>query len=78
MEEVVPKFLLYSERTITEYALQFDFKASNNQAEYEALLASLKIAKELGIDILKVFTSSQLIMGQIKGEFEDRDLTMMK
>ena len=31
-----------------EQYLQFMFKTSNNQAKYEALLASLKLAKELG------------------------------
>ena len=28
-------------------ALRFTFKASNNEAEYEALLAGLRLAKEL-------------------------------
>ena len=46
------------EKVITEYALRFNFKASNNQVEYEALLAGLKIIKELDIDSLKVFTDS--------------------
>nr|XP_010923030.1 uncharacterized protein LOC105046215 [Elaeis guineensis] len=55
---------------VNEYVLQFNFKASNNQAEYEGLLAGLKIAKELDINSLKVFTDSQLIAGQIKDEFE--------
>ena len=43
---------------ITEYVLRFNFKASNNQAEYEMLLAGLKITKELDIDNLKIFTDS--------------------
>ena len=47
----------------TEYALRFNFKASNNQAEYEALLVSLKITKELNINSLKVFSDLQLIVG---------------
>ncbi|XP_073112382.1 uncharacterized protein [Elaeis guineensis] len=68
--------LTNSKGVITEYALRFDFKASNNQAEYEALLAGLKITKELEIDSLKVFTDSQLIVGQVKGEFKARDPIM--
>ena len=32
-----------------EYALQIHFKASNNVAEYEALVHGLRLAKELGI-----------------------------
>ena len=38
---------------VIEYVLRFNFKASNNQAEYEALLTDLKIVKELEIDSLK-------------------------
>ena len=33
--------LTYFEGVIIEYALRFNFQASNNQAEYEALLAGL-------------------------------------
>ena len=32
-----------------EYALQIHFKASNNVAEYEALVHGLKLAKQMGI-----------------------------
>ncbi|XP_073118051.1 uncharacterized protein [Elaeis guineensis] len=70
--------LTSSEGVVTEHALRFDFKASNNQAEYEALVAGLKLALELGIDRLQVFSDSQLIVGQTKGEFETRDPTMAK
>ncbi|XP_073112259.1 uncharacterized protein [Elaeis guineensis] len=68
--------LTNSEGVVTKYALRFDFKVSNNQAEYETLLVSLKMAKELEIDSLKVFTDSQLIVGQVKGQFEARDPIM--
>ena len=46
------------EGVVIEYVLRFNFKASNNQTKYEALLTGLKIAKELEIDSLKVFTDS--------------------
>ena len=67
-----------SEEIVTEYAIRFNFKVSNNQAEYEALLAGLKIIKELDIDNLNIFTDSQLITRQVKDEFEIRDPVMMK
>ncbi|XP_073112333.1 uncharacterized protein [Elaeis guineensis] len=70
--------LTSSEGVVTEHALRFDFKASNNQAEYEALVAGLKLALELEIDRLQVFSDSQLIVGQTKGEFETQDPTMAK
>ncbi|KAM1251479.1 hypothetical protein ACFX2J_039601 [Malus domestica] len=37
------------EKVAMEYALRFKFKASNNEAEYEALLAGLRLAKHLGV-----------------------------
>lgn len=49
-----------------EYALQFNFKVSNNEAEYEALIIGLHLAKELGVQDIKVFTDSQLIIGQLR------------
>ena len=70
--------LTNSDGVVTEYTLRVDFKASNNQAEYEALLAGLRMVKELGINSLRVFSDSQLIVGQVKGEFEVRDPTMVK
>ena len=50
--------LINFEGVVTEYALRFNFKILNNQAEYEAFVAGLKIAKELDIDSLKVFIDS--------------------
>ena len=41
-----------------EYALQFSFLTTNNEAEYEALIIGLKLAKELGISALQVFSDS--------------------
>ena len=54
--------LINFKEIVIEHTLRFNFKASNNQTEYEALLVGIKIAKELDIDNLKVFTDSQLII----------------
>ena len=48
--------LTNSKGVINEYTLWFTFKASNNQAKCEALIANLKTAKELKVKRLKVFT----------------------
>ncbi|KAM1569447.1 hypothetical protein ACFX10_034568 [Malus domestica] len=37
------------DKVAIEYALHFKFKASNNEAEYEALLAGLRLAKHFGV-----------------------------
>ncbi|XP_022883807.1 uncharacterized protein LOC111400642 [Olea europaea var. sylvestris] len=56
-------------------ALPFDFKASNNEAEYEALIAGVRMASRLGISDLILHSDSQLVMNQINGVYmakEDR------
>ncbi|KAM0965411.1 hypothetical protein ACFX2C_021323 [Malus domestica] len=37
------------DKVAMEYAIHFKFKASNNEAEYETLLAGLCLAKHLGV-----------------------------
>lgn len=46
------------DRVIVKYALMYDFNTSNNAAEYEALVADLKIAKVLQVQKLTVFLNS--------------------
>jgi len=48
---------------LIEQALGFAFKASNNQAEYEALIAGMLLAKEMGAQSLVVKSDSQFITG---------------
>jgi ribonuclease HI len=47
------------------YVIQLHFAASNNVAEYEALIAGLRIAVELGVRHLDVRGDSQLIIDQV-------------
>ncbi|XP_071712643.1 uncharacterized protein [Rutidosis leptorrhynchoides] len=58
------------------YALRFEFFASNNEAEYEALLSGLRMAEKMGIKYLKVSVDSQLVANQMNGMFEARDPAM--
>lgn len=59
-----------------EYALHFNFKASNNEAEYEALIAGLRIARELGAKQIRVYSDSQLVVNQIMDDYQAKDPTM--
>lgn len=52
------------------YALNFKFPTTNNEAEYEALLAGLRIARKIGVQNIKVFVDSLLVANQVKGIFE--------
>jgi len=55
---------------LVEQALKFEFKASNNQAEYEAIIAGLNLTINLDIKQLLCKSDSQLVARQLKDEFE--------
>ena len=57
-------------------ALRFGFKASNNEAEYEALIAGLELAKEMKVESLDIFSDSQLVVCQIN-EYQAREEKMV-
>ena len=48
-------------------------RATNNQAEYEALLTALSVASEYGFDEIHVRGDSELIVKQIRGEWDTND-----
>nr|GEW10350.1 reverse transcriptase domain-containing protein [Tanacetum cinerariifolium] len=54
------------------YALRFEFEITNNEAKYEALLAGLRIAKEMRIQELIIIVDSQLVANQVNGLFKAR------
>ncbi|XP_068497679.1 uncharacterized protein [Phaseolus vulgaris] len=58
---------------LVEQALQFAFKATKNQAEYEAILVGLNLAHDLRAREVICKRDSQLIVSQIKGKFEVKE-----
>jgi ribonuclease HI len=50
--------------------------ATNNVAEYRALLAGLEKALELGVDELEVVSDSELLVKQMRGEYKVRKPTL--
>ncbi|XP_075646115.1 uncharacterized protein LOC142617200 [Castanea sativa] len=56
-----------------EYPFRLDFRASNNEAEYEALLARLKAALGLGARDVEACSDSWLVVNQVQGSFEAKD-----
>ncbi|KAM1262100.1 hypothetical protein ACFX2G_027878 [Malus domestica] len=64
------------DKVAMEYALRFKFKASNNEAEYEALLAGLRLAKHLGVKRIDIFSDSQLVVNQVTNNFDAKDSSM--
>ena len=50
------------------HVVKFAFATSNNEAEYEAVLLGLRLAKELSVTHLELRGDSQLVASQLRGE----------
>ena len=60
-----------------EYALRFGFQSSNNEAEYEAVIAGVNLAHSLEVDQLEVCSDSQLVVRQIEDTYEAKSGRMI-
>ncbi|CAL2271067.1 unnamed protein product [Prunus armeniaca] len=56
-----------------EYSVRLDFPASNNVAEYKALVLGLQLARTLKVGHLIVHSNSRLIVGQTTEEYAAKD-----
>nr|ABA94871.2 retrotransposon protein, putative, unclassified [Oryza sativa Japonica Group] len=63
-------------RDVLRYLVRLDFRATNNMAEYEGLLAGLRVAAGLGIRRLLVLGDSQLVVNQVCKEYRCSDPQM--
>nr|CAH67964.1 OSIGBa0142I02-OSIGBa0101B20.7 [Oryza sativa] len=61
---------------VLKYLVRLDFRATNNMAEYEGLLAGLRMATGLGICRLLVLGDSQLVVNQVSKEYQCSDPQM--
>jgi ribonuclease H / adenosylcobalamin/alpha-ribazole phosphatase len=50
--------------------------ATNNVAEYRALIAGLEKAVELGVDDLEVISDSELLVKQMRGEYKVKNAAL--
>jgi ribonuclease HI len=64
------------DETLIEVSLELSFQTTNNQAEYEAFLAGLRLAKDVEAEEVKIYTDSQLVASQISGEYQAKDERM--
>lgn len=55
-----------------------DSSSLNNEAEYEAVLNGLRMAREFKLDEIFVFSDSQLVVNQNNGYFQARDERMAR
>ncbi|GJR01832.1 reverse transcriptase domain-containing protein [Tanacetum coccineum] len=60
------------------YVLRFRFDAANNEAEYEALIAGLKIAEQMGVKNLQANGDSWLVANQVNGTYVAKETDMVR
>ncbi|XP_052724060.1 uncharacterized protein LOC128193908 [Vigna angularis] len=63
---------------IVEQAITFKFPASNNQAEYEALIVGLSLAKEFTVTRLECRMDSKLVVGHMNGTYQVKDNQLLR
>ena len=68
--------LISLEKIIVEKSLRLNFSATNNEAEYKALLMGIAMVQRMGGKSIKVFLDLRLVIGQVKREFEAKDERM--
>ncbi|GJT21687.1 reverse transcriptase domain-containing protein [Tanacetum coccineum] len=66
------------ERMEFTYALRFRFDATNNEAEYEALIARLKIAEQMGVENLQANVDWRLVANQVNGTYVAKEIDMIR
>ena len=63
--------VLYNpERDRVECMICLDFPTTNNEVEYEALIAGLDLAKAAGVGSMVVYCDSQVVISQVNGDYE--------
>ncbi|XP_022031845.1 uncharacterized protein LOC110932901 [Helianthus annuus] len=58
------------------YAIRLDFKSTNNEAEYEAFLAGLRLALKMGAKNLEAHIDSKLVAEQVNGHYDAKGEAM--
>ena len=61
-----------------ECMIRLDFPTTNNEAEYEALVVGLDLAKAAGAENMIMHCDSQVITSQINDDYERRNERMKK
>ena len=68
--------LMSPAKVFIEKSLRLDFLATNNEAEYKALLEGMAMVQRMGEKSIKLFSDSRLVVSQVRGEFEAKDERM--
>ena len=70
--------LVSLEKITIEKSLMLSFLATNNKAKYEALLMGMAVVQKMGGKVVKLFSDSKLVVGQVRVDLEARDPRMQE
>ena len=56
-----------------EFSFPIEASATNNQAEYRAILKGIQLLREIKADVVEIFGDSMLVINQLLGEYECKD-----
>ena len=70
--------LISPEKITIEKSLRLGFSATNNEAKYETLLVGMTMVPKLGGKSMEIFLDSRLVVGQVKGKLEAREVRMQE
>ena len=70
--------LVSPEKITIKKSLRLGFSATNNKAEYKALLVGMAMVQKMGGKVVEIFSDSRLVIGQVRGELEARDVRMQE
>jgi len=57
---------------VFRFAVKLDFITTNNEAEYETVIAGLSISQEVGATNVEICSDSQIVVGQVQVQLETR------
>ncbi|XP_026450906.1 uncharacterized protein LOC113351050 [Papaver somniferum] len=60
------------------FCFRLEYKATNNETEYEAVVQALRISIEMGLNEVPITSDSQLVVRQIEGRYNAVDLVMQR
>ena len=56
-----------------EFSIPIEASATNNQAEYRAILKGIQLLREIKADAVEIFGDSMQVINQLVGEYECKD-----
>lgn len=70
--------VLYMDGKVAAEISHYLGEATNNQAEYEAIIAGLKLAHKNNVDLLECYLDSELVVRQMRQEYKVKDKELQK